>query len=263
MRRILSVPILALLVLAAESAAWAFEEARSFDDSTHGITEVRVTGPSWDDFTNLDGSGLYHDLLNQVFGLYGIRMIRGYAPSCEAYELVRQGSADMMTCHDRSLPGLLPARLPMYAGKYYVFFRRAAVGEWSFPDSLAGRTVIWRSRYYGPEHLPVPMRWSEAAGGLAALNEVIEGRQDFYLDDLNLIEESLRGRKQSLNMEDYGIEPVGERTYHPLVKDSQRGRTIMDLYDRGMEELNARGLLRPIFEKWGFPLPEAFKDGAP
>ncbi len=61
--------------------------------------------------------------------------------------------------------------------------------------------------------------------------------------------------EHTIDMDDYQIEPVGKRTYHPVFKKSDRGKHIMDLYDRGMESLYKSGKLEFIFKKWNHPFP--------
>ncbi|WP_028587442.1 substrate-binding periplasmic protein [Desulfocurvus vexinensis] len=220
-----------------------------------GITAVHVVGPSWEGFTNMDGTGLYHDTLRAVFGLYGIEYVREYVPSERAYHMVRDGSADMMTCHDKPPRGLTLAGVPMYEGKYYVFFNRENIGQWSVPGSLEGRTIAWRIGYYDLTNLPAPMQHKELKSGVSALGMVILGRIDFYLDDLNFIEDSIHKNTIPFDMARFRIEPVGARGYFPVLKDTERGRKIRELYERGMEHLYRAGRLQAIFDRWGFPLP--------
>ncbi len=84
---------------------------------------------------------------------------------------------------------------------------------------------------------------------------VILDRVDFYLDDRTFIEDSIRNSKLAFDRTHFGIEPVGKRSYHPVFSTSERGKRIMELYDRGMEALHQSGTLQQIFSKWHFPVP--------
>jgi hypothetical protein len=132
-------------------------------------------------------------------------------PSERAYHMVRDGAADMMTCHDKPPRGLTLARVPMYEGKYYVFFNRENIGRWSLPASLENRSIAWRIGYYDESNIPVPMRHKELKSGVSALGMVILGRIDFYLDDLNFIEDSIRENTIPFDMARFRIEPIGSR----------------------------------------------------
>jgi len=219
------------------------------------IKSVHVVGPSWAGFTNKDGTGLYHEILTTLFALYGIEYQRDYVPSERAYHLVRDNLADFMTCHDKAPPQLLMAKHPMFEGQFHVFFNKANIGPWSVPQSLEGRSIAWRIGYYEESNIPAKMQVKVLNTGVSALGMVILGRIDFYLDDLNFINDSLSKNKIRFNMDDFRIEPIGKRSYRPIFNATERGKKIMELYDRGMEHLFKTGKLRDIFQKWGHPLP--------
>lgn len=246
--------LVAWLVLAAHAPAVAGDPAPLPDPG--GITEVTAAGPSWETFTNRDGTGLYHELLREVFGLYGITVNRVYVPSERAYSLVREGRADFMTCHDKPVRSLIMARHPMYANTFHAFFRKAAHPGFSGPGDLEHARVVVRIGYYDQSNFPVPVRLKEVTTGESALGMVILGREDYYVDDANFIRQSIAAATLDFNRDEFAIEPVGRRSYHPLFADSERGRTVRDLYDRGMERLRREGRLEPIFSRWHYPLPE-------
>jgi hypothetical protein len=250
--------IVCWLLLALCLAAPAAGSERPLPDPGD-ITAVQVVGPSWEGFTNLDGTGLCHEILSAVFGLYGIGYIREYAPSERAYHMVRSETADMMTCHDKPPRGLMLAETPMYEGDYHVFFNRRNIGAWSMPGSLKDRSIAWRIGYYDEGNIPVAMRHKELKSGVSALGMVVLGRIDFYLDDLNFIQDSIRKNTIPFDMADFRIEPIGRRGYFPVLKDTARGRKIRELYDQGMRHLARTGRLEPIFARWGFPLPAALR----
>lgn len=219
------------------------------------IHTVVVVGPSWENFTNKDGTGLYHDILNAVFGLYGITMVRQYVPSERAYDLVRSGRADIMTCHDEAEAPLQLARHPMYAGAYHVFFSPEREGPWRGVQTMRDKTVVWRIGYYSQHNFPVSVHPREVKSGSAALGMVLLGRADFYVDDALFIKTSIEENKIPFDPEMFETRIAGYRTYHPVLLQSDRGNAIKDLYDRGIEQLIMEGRLQSIFAKWGFPFP--------
>jgi hypothetical protein len=246
-------------------AAWPLQAARAADDAADAqaalrkdIGQVVVAGPSWETFTNPDGTGLYHETLNALFGRHGIPVARRYMPSERARLLVTQGQVDMQTCYgfETIAPPLLLPRHPMYEGRYAVFFSRSAVPDWRGVESMRGRTVAWRLGYYNDKSLPVPVRPIEVKSGESALNMVLLGRADFYLEDTNLLDASLRRTAMPFDPAAYRIEPVGERRYYPVFNDSPRGRRLLRLYDEGMARMARSGELRRIFKKWGHRYPD-------
>jgi len=220
------------------------------------ISEVISTGKSWDTFTNPDGTGLYHEILDAVFALHGIPVRHEYATSDRAEELVRLGQADMMLCADKASPPLVMARMPMYENGFHVFFNRSRIGRWQGPESLRDKVVVSQPGYYSGKNFPVPVRLKFVSNGAQALGMILLGRADYYVDDMVLIQESVRQNTIPFDMDDFDIRQAGVRSYHPLFNISERGALVMKLYDKGMRTLHSRGMLKAIYEKWGHPYPD-------
>ncbi|GFM35741.1 hypothetical protein DSM19430T_04250 [Desulfovibrio psychrotolerans] len=216
---------------------------------------VVVVGPEWERFTNRDGTGLYHEILDNIFTRQGVHIARTYAPPQRSNDLVQAGRADMMTCRDRAAEPLFVARYPMYEADFHVFFNRRQQPEWEGPQTLAGKTVVFRMGYYSERNFPESVTMREVRTPDAALSMVLLGRADYYVDDLNFIQESLADARIPFNRDDYAIQVAGRRQYFPVLLDSPRGRAIEQWYARGMERLHNTGELREIYEKWGFAYP--------
>lgn len=222
------------------------------------ITQVISTSPSWNTFTNPDGTGLYHEILGAIFTPLGIKVTHEYNTTANrGLYMVQKGLADIYTCRNEidDFKGPVLARHPMYEGKFFALFPKNRVKDWQGVSSLANRKVVWRQGYYKESEFKVKMIVFEADSGVLALGQVILGRVDFYIDDLNLIKESISQNRLSCDMNDFRIEPVGKRSYHPVFNISFRGKEIMNLYDRGIERLHRSGELRKIFKKWNHPYP--------
>lgn len=214
--------------------------------------------PSWTSFTNRDGTGLYHEILAGIFSPLGIRVEHRYTNANRGVHLIRKGLADVYTCRNNTygFDDLILGRHPMYEGKFYAIFKKSRIPGWHGIATLTGRKVIWRRGYYDPREFKASFDVLETDSGTAALAQIVLERGDFYIDDLNLIRDSISQSQFAVPMEEYEIKPVGSRTYHPVFKDSPRGRQLKDLFDRGIEQLHRSGQLQKIFEKWHHPYPE-------
>jgi len=219
------------------------------------ITEIITTSPSWDTFTNKDGSGLYHEVLREVFALYGLQVRHEYATSNRAEELVRLYAADMMTCDDRAAEPLILSRYPMYTNDFYAFFNKARIGQWEGIRSLRGKEVLVQPGYYTTDNFSVPVKLREVMTGTQAVSIVLLGRADFYVDDLTLIKSSLRETADAYQEENFTVEKVGSRAYYPIFNVSERGVRIRKMYEDGMLRLYKEGKLQPIYERWGYKSP--------
>lgn len=237
--------IVALLTMSLFSAANAVE-----------ISEVVSTSPSWNTFTNKDGTGLYHEILREVFGLYGVSVRHEYSKSSRSEEMVALGLADMMTCDDKASPAIVMGKYPMYESSYYVFFNKARIGPWRGAESMRDKEILSQPSYYAQANFPVPVSIREVPTGAQALGMVLLGRSDFYVDDMTLIKQSMDENTIDYRKDQFDIKEAGRRSYHPLFNTTDRGRAIRKMYEEGMDKLHKAGKLKPIFDKWGHPYPD-------
>lgn len=221
--------------------------------------EIVMTSPYWAGFTSPDGRGLYHDLMRAVFALRGDTVRHLEAPAKRGLVLLREGQADVYTCRTEAGDGLELGGLPMYEGEFHALFLRRTFPDWRGPASMANRRLVWRLGYYLPDDFPVPVRYDETTTGIEALKRVVRGSADFYIDDFNLIAETVNEYPGGLEAQEYRIESVGFRPYYPVFAASRRGRELRQAFEDGMRTLAEQGRLRPIYERWNLPVPRAFQ----
>lgn len=221
-----------------------------------GITEVTALGPSWNTFTNLDGTGLYHETLRKVFGLYGITVQRKYVPSERGLQMLTSGEGDFQTCYDVIDPTYMLGRIPMYENAFHVFFNKQRIGPWHGPETLRGHTVVGRIGYYSERNFEVPVILHQVKTGVSALGMVLLGRMDFYVDDQLFIEDTISQSEMAFNRDEYDIQEIGRRAYFPVFANNEHGRKVRELYEAGMIRLHETRELEPIFQKWGHPYPQ-------
>ncbi len=221
----------------------------------HDVGEVISTSPSWETFTNTDGTGLYHEVLDAAFGQDGVKVRHIYSKSIRSEEMVLKGEADMMTCDDKATPPLMLGRYPMYANDFFVFFRKDRI-DWKGVDSLYEKEVLAQPTYYNQENFSVPVKIKEVQTGAQALAMILDNRSDFYVDDMALIQQSMKENGVTFDREKYDIRRVGSRSYHPLFNDTDRGKLVMEMYNSAIFRLHKSGRLKPIFDKWGYSYPD-------
>lgn len=227
------------------------------------LARITTTGPSWNTFTNRDGTGLYHEIIQNIFPPLEIRVTHNYTNANRGIRLVNKGLADIYLCRTYSdeFPTLMLGKYQMYEGKFYAIFKKNRIKKWNGQESLAQKKVVWRRGYYKPSEFKTDFKVFETDSGTSAISQIILGRGDFYIDDLNLIRESVSKSRLSVNMDEYNIKPVGKRTYHPAFKKSVRGDRLIKIYERGMKQLHDSGRLKIIYNKWDHPYPEfSFSD---
>jgi hypothetical protein len=221
--------------------------------------EVLSASPYWQGFTSDDGQGLYHDLLRAIYEPGGNTVRHLEVPAKRGLIMVREGAVDIYTCLAKPVDGLRLAAEPMYEGEFHAFFRKAAFPYWDGVTSMANKRTVWRLGYYSPKDFPVPFQYGETTTGVEALKRVVRGGADFYIDDRNLILESMDALTTPLDQNDFSIESIGFRQYFPAFSTSERGQKLCATFEQGMRSLAGQGKLAPIYEKWNLPMPRAYQ----
>lgn len=213
-----------------------------------------TAGPSWERFTNVDGHGLYHDLIRLVFAGYQVTHL--YVPTVQANSMVAIGRADIKMCETKEIASLVLGKVPMYENDFYALFLRERFDPWQGSLSLEGKKAVWREGYYSGQDFSVPLDFIEVRTGESALQMVIHGRADFYVDDRNLIQQSFDAAGERFEPTKFRIESVGTRRYFPVFASTSRGNTLRKHYENEMERLYREGKLRSIYDRWGFSMPK-------
>lgn len=221
--------------------------------------EIITGSPSWKGFTSPDGQGLYHDLMRAAFAERGDTVRHLEVPAKRGVVMLREGQIDVYTCDTAAAPGMQLAETPMYEGEFHALFLSGAFPNWNGVESMADRLLVWRLGYYSPADFPVPVRFEETTTGTDALNRVVHRSADFYIDDVNLILETVRAYPAALDAKAYRIESVGFRQYFPMFSGSARGNELRRAFEEGMHSLAEQDRLRPIYEKWNLPMPRAYR----
>ncbi len=218
--------------------------------------EIRTASPAWAKFTGENGEGLYFDVLRAIFAPDTIRHL--HVPAKRGLVMVKNGEADIYTCVPTPQEGLRLATLPLYEGEFHAFFKNRGF-IWNGHDSLKNQRLVWRLGYYAQRDFPVPVHFRETTTAEEALKRILQNGADFYIDDRNLIEETIAAYPSPLDPKDYRIESVGFRGYFPLFAPSARGAALLKRYEDGMRALAASGALLPLYEKWGLPMPRIYR----
>ncbi|MGE8500297.1 MAG: ABC transporter substrate-binding protein [Pseudomonas sp.] len=214
--------------------------------------EVRLASEVWADYTHADGSGLAWDLLREVFEPLDIKLVVQSVPYTRSIGLVQRGEADAWVgSYLNEVEG--GVRYPRW---HYDADQISALGLFGKPtpqlSSLGTFRLIWVRGYSYQRYLPNLTRYQEVQRRGGILGMLNLDHADFYIDARTEIDDVLE------TAPDPGRYRVTDLTRLPLYlgfADTPRGQALMKLYDQRMDELVARGSLRPLFAQWQQPYP--------
>ncbi len=227
----------------------------AFGQAEEKITTIHVVTPSWEMYTNEDGSGAYFEVVRAVYEPLGITMTYEILPWKRARDKVILEKADALLGGSNNEEVLMP-RFPLDFERTSVVFKKEHVKTWNGVQSLQGKNVVWLRGYdyhTDPKFAGIQCTWYEVDNYAQAWGMLRKDRVDFYMDALFDIEQYIE--EHHIDMTPYRIETAWvTNTYMGLAK-SQRSEKLIEIYDRRIPELLASGELQKIFEKWELELP--------
>jgi len=245
-------PLFIAAVLLTGATAWA-------EDVTG---PVRHATAEWLNFTNRDGTGLYHEVFREIFAEADLEVGISYMPLNRAVLMVESGEMDFtggFAKDDR-----LFSTYPIYETTYSIMHAADSDIDWSDPTALAGMRIV------GPPQIAseVDFEMTELESRSQAARMLLAGRVDAFIDLHELLEkfvetgdvadvDQVSGDTTAIVLDktDWEITEVASSRLYILFTDSERGRAMRDIYDSGTEALFLSGRLDEIYAQYGIPTP--------
>ncbi|WP_296246672.1 substrate-binding periplasmic protein [Pseudomonas sp. UBA4194] len=219
-------------------------------------TRIDLVSEEWEDYTRADGTGLAWDVMRKVFEPAGVKVRTRTEPYIRSVGLVQHGQADAWVGSYQNEANALYPRWHYDTDHIYAL-SLASKPTVNFA-SLGTYRLAWVRGYEFQKYLPDAHTYNEVQRRTGILPMLEHDRADYYIDALTEIDVILR---QATDASQFKRVHVAELPLYLGFNDSPRGRALMAVYDKRMDELVGSGQLREIYKHWGQPYP--FDTGSP
>lgn len=230
----------------------------SFSSVAVEIKEIVWISPEWKGYTNKDETGIYNEIMNQVFQEKGIKIIRVYAPWKRSLVKVQASQADV-TGGEVSSSLYYQSKYPLTVSRESIFFEKVTIGNWAGIQSIENKKGVWIRGYsLGDKELEKRLKIQINDSRENALKMVFWRRVDYYVDSHSQLLKTLENAELPFNQDEYQIETIKELYLYMSFSKTNRGKRIRDLYDEGIERLyrTKKTKLKELYEKEGLLLPD-------
>lgn len=228
--------------------------ARAEQSVTAPRTAVIASAP-WEGQSNVDGTGIYWDIMRALFTPVDIAVETVSAPYKRATAMVRAGEADLyLGAFLDEVPWALFPEQFYDAERLTAVIRRDRAAGWVGEESLSGRRVGYILGYDYAGQLVVPVDSWELPERESGLRMVVRGRLDAFLDartDVTLVLE----RNPALRL-DLTLVPVKVLPLYPAFADTPRGRRLRTVYEARIQTLLRDGTLEQLYLRHDFSFAE-------
>ena len=205
-----------------------------------GITDIFVCTKEWNGATNIDMTGYYWDTVLAVFEPSGVNVKVTFMPYMVSVARAQEQVCDMaLGGYKNEFSGLLYPQWPLELEPVIALHRLGTIDD--DDRGFIGKKVAWLKDYGFQAHLPADTDFTEVRSESTGLRMLERGRIDFFLDYEEDITEA--AGELGIDLSAYVFSPVTvlSRLVYPMFAQNDRGRSLVDLYDRRMAELHQDG----------------------
>lgn len=224
---------------------------------TEEIQEIRWGTEVWEGYTDKDGSGIFTKVLKRIFESQGIKLSVTNYPLKRALHLTRSGKLDLAGGIPKDVEYStqhIQAKYPIAVTRISAFYHKDTIQDWNGLTSINGKKIVSTHIVGGMIGLK-SNEYLEVATRKQTLSLVLRKRFDLYIDDEKLLFSTVNNNKEKFNLNDYKIETVLSEGWYLISTNNERGRKIIDLFNKGMEELKESGELNTLYNDAGFSTP--------
>ncbi|MDN4501762.1 transporter substrate-binding domain-containing protein [Alteromonadaceae bacterium BrNp21-10] len=207
----------------------------------------------WGNFTDIDGSGFYHQLMSEIFPENEYKLESQYLPWKRTLKYLEQGKIDTT--------GALPLNnkfyfsdKPVLTETIYAVFRKS---DDSSCCEFDGQTGSYRHGYdqdvfYAA--LPSTVKGIGVESVAQGIDLLLDGKIDFYVDIGSVLQNGLSEK----DTQKVSLKPIGNYQLHWAFTRSDKGFTLKKHFDQIITELNKSGELNKLYLKYGLNMPSHY-----
>lgn len=213
--------------------------------------QYRWVTEAWDDYTQTNGIGFYHDLMRLLLADTGVELSVSYKPWMRALREVSQGQADT-TGADAPSDELLPSEYPLFFVLDAALVKKGRLPRWEGYQSLQGLTGVTLLGVFAnkPDMQPY-FNVSEVNSRQQALY-MLEARDviDYYYDNWDQMSLAMESHPGGIDPERYEIHTFRSGEVFWLFARTDKGRAFKEVFDRRFRESYCSGDLWRLYKHW-------------
>lgn len=215
--------------------------------------EIVAVTQSFDGATNRDGTGLYWDILEEVYAPLGYKIVKKYTSHAQAAEILQSQNADLLLGSYKNEKEF--ALYPKYyfdQGVIAALIDIDSIEEWKGQETLQGLKVGWIRGYNFDKYLAfdvIKKEVNERANGFKLLKG---SRIDIFLEEKKDLDNGIE--KYHLPMDDFIEKVVMQLKIYPAFSKTKKGKLLMKQWDERMAKLIKTREFQEIYFNSGYTL---------
>lgn len=210
--------------------------------------KVKFVSEQWDGYWNKDGSGVYYDILNAVYGKEGYQLT--LKPWKRAQSDVEAGLTDGIVGQDDSLKAVYP-KWPIDVNAFSAFFANGLGTKWPGVDGLKGKRVLWVRGYDIGKYAPGLKVTQEVETLAAGIKMVAAGRADVMIDYSSDLATEVEKQKVDTKKFTIAETGIGGGFIYICFAKGPKGTALAKDFDERIAKAEKSGALKAAYDKTG------------
>jgi len=220
--------------------------------------------PAWNNVTNKDGTGLYHDVVNEAFAGHEISVTYAKLKRCIA--LLNQGKIHLTggLSKDKEYGQAIFAKYPILSSSFSAILHKDLESSWKGLSTL----IKSPNSVVGPAHVNdffKNVKFQEKNTREQSLRMLIKRRAKYYIDITMLVDSLFSDAVNPIGVEGKDINLVNRQKlkkdftskfiqgqdFFMIFPNTKKGKRIKNIFDNGVLKGFKSGKLKKTYEKWG------------
>lgn len=217
---------------------------------SQNISEITVVTEEWEDCTNKDLSGLYFDILREVFEPEGISLNVKFEPYARSLETIKSKSADIVVgVYKDELENVIYPKLHFGADDVVVCFMKEKNIRWNGEATLKDSVLSWIRKYNYNEYLSIkPKRIEIVDKRDSGIKMMMKKRVDFFIDNSYDMEATIE--EMGLDRSLFDIKFIKFLNLYFCFVNDEKGKRLANMYDKNFKTLIQNGKIKKLYEEY-------------
>ena len=205
---------------------------------------IDVATDTWKGFSEKDGSGLYFDVLREVFTPHNIAINISFLPHSRATASVRRAENDMVPgVYTDFFPEHYYSKFPIEMESVDAAMRKETFLEWRQRGTIDSYHVAARYGAFLNQYYDVGEKYTEIRTIEAMIKMLSSGRIDVVLNYKREMEDAIK----SMQVDNVVIvESMFKRPAYFVFADTEKAQRLKRLFDQAMPEIIKSGKMKKL-----------------
>lgn len=208
---------------------------------------IKIVTEEWEGSTNADGTGIYFDIVREVFEKNGYILDISIMKYIQAKKRVQSGESDMVLgVYEGEETGVIFPKYHFSSDDVTVLYLKG--GSYKNEKSLENKNVGWIRGYSYEKYIKTNMKIQRLDERENGVNMLAKKRLDYFIDNIYDIEGTIE--ELGLDLKNFETKLIKFLNLYPCFANNEKGATLSKIWDKEMDKLVKNGRIKELHKEY-------------